>query len=65
MKKFKGYELDEDMNIIGQGEFVSFGEMSDGTKCYHKVVDGNEIEGVWYSCFMYNGNRMFALEGIN
>lgn len=63
MRKYNGYEIDENMELVGKAQFVIFGEMSDGTKCYHKVVNGIENERIWYSCRRLNGRVFFFLEG--
>ena len=67
MRKYKGYEVDIDVNsatIIGEALFVSFGQMADGTMCYHKIVDGEEDEDRWYSCHKVAGKKIFVFEGI-
>lgn len=67
-RQYKGLELDYDENneltVIGEAKFAVFGQMSDGMLCYHKVVDGEEIEGVWYSRFRKFGKTFFIPEGV-
>ena len=62
-RKYTGIEINEKFEIIGEAQFVIFGEMADGTKCYHKLVDGVEDESVWYSRARVNGYTVFILEG--
>lgn len=68
MKKFNGL-LVKDNEIIKISRFVCFGEMSDGTKCFHEIDENNEeIEGAWYSMSRrkIDGETytLFFLEGI-
>ena len=49
MKRFKGLLIDNG-EIKRVSLFVCFGEMCDGTKCFHELDEnGNEIETYWYS----------------
>lgn len=68
MRKYHGYELSEDcQKIVGISDFIIFGSMSDGMKCYYKIVDGVVCEDKWYSCCYKNvmGRRfrIFIVEG--
>ena len=62
MKIYKGLEVD-DGKILGEAHFTVFGEMADHSRCYHKVVDGEEIEDGWYSCCIIGGRKCFIYEG--
>lgn len=63
MKKFGGYVIENHYPVKYQ--FVCFGEMIDGTHCYHKLDDnGNEIEGEWYSMSRWSGHNIFTMEGV-
>ena len=49
MHKFNGYIIN-DGEIEKKSKFVCFGEMADGTKCFHEIDEnGDEISGFWYS----------------
>ena len=68
MKKFNGMLIEDD-EIKRISKFVCFGEMSDGTKCFHEVDEnGEEIEGKWYSMSRrkIDGTTytLFFLEGL-
>jgi hypothetical protein len=67
MRIYTGIKIDDNMNITKDCKFVSYGRMTDGTTCYHEVIDGEEIESTWYSCcFIYadKKHRVFILEGV-
>lgn len=62
---YKGYYFDFDFNLIGFGKFVIFGEMSDGSKCYHLINnEDGEIEGLFYQKMLYNGRYGFIASGL-
>lgn len=63
MRKYYGMEIDENMDCVGTAYFVVFGEMADGTKCYHKIENGVELEDVWYSRRNKDGWQIFFVEG--
>lgn len=47
---FRGVKLDENLEYKGISNFIIFGQMNDGTSCYHEIDEnGEEIEGAWYS----------------
>lgn len=48
-KHYHGIIVDDNGKLDRLATFVSFGEMADGTKCYHEVNGDEEITGVWYS----------------
>ena len=69
MRKFNGL-LIEDGEIKKESRFVCFGEMSDGSKCFHEIDENDEeIEGKWYSMSRkkFNGKAytLFFLEGLD
>ena len=55
----------ENNKILNREKFVAFGQMSDGSLCYHKVVDGKEVEDRWYSRARRNGCTYYFLEGLD
>ena len=63
MRKFKGFEIDENMQVVGEAQFVVFGEMADGSKCYHKIIDGVEDDSCWYSRAKVQNHTVFIFEG--
>lgn len=68
MRKFKGLLVDDNI-IIKESTFICFGQMSDGSKCFHELdTNNNEIIGAWYSMSRrkINGNTytLFFLEGL-
>ena len=68
MKKFNGFLIENGV-CERRGKFVVFGEMSDGTKCYHEIdKNGDEIVGAWYSRMVKKidgkNYNLFFLEGI-
>lgn len=68
MRKFNGL-LVEDNEIKKIAQFGCFGEMADGTKCFHELDEnGNEIEGKWFSMSRrkIDGKTytLFFLEGL-
>ena len=70
MRKYNGCKVDFDYDeneyvLIGCSKFVSFGQMADGTTCYHEIINGVEDESCWYSCFRKHGVTCFVLEAIN
>lgn len=68
MRKYSGFEVDFDgreWKCLGFAQFVSFGIMDEGTMCYHKIVDGEEDESCWYSCFKKYGKKFFVLEAVD
>lgn len=64
MKKYYGMEIDENMNLKGTATFIVFGEMADGSKCYHKLENGIELEDKWYSRHVKDGWQIFITEGV-
>lgn len=63
-RKYTGYEINENLELVGKAQFVAFGEMAEGTTCYHKIVDGVEDEsGNWYSRGRVENHTVFFLEG--
>ena len=63
MKIYRGLEIDEDDNCKGFQKFVIFGEMDDGSACYHKIVDGEEDEEYWYFRTIKFGRNVFFCGG--
>lgn len=65
LKTFKGFICEG--NIIGKSNFKIFGEMSDGTKCYHRIEDKDD-DRAWYTRRDLVINdikiRLFFIEGF-
>lgn len=67
MKIYTGWKA-SDGKIIDKSKFVVFGEMSDGSKCYHELdVCGHEKTDFWFSMSIMRINgkseKIFFLEG--
>ena len=62
-KIYRGLEIDEDGECKGFQKFVIFGEMDDGSACYHKIVDGEEDEEYWYFRTIKFGRNVFFCGG--
>ena len=67
MRKYNGLLIDNG-EIIKESKFVSFGEMADGSKCFHELDEnGNEKNDFWFSMARkkINGKQytLFFLEG--
>lgn len=61
---FRGVKLDENLDYNGISKFIIFGQMDDGTSCYHEIDEnGEEIEDAWYSRQTRQGMNIFFLEG--
>ena len=63
MRKYYGMEINTNMDLVGAAYFVIFGEMADGSKCYHKLDNGVELEDKWYSRHTKDGWQIFVVEG--
>lgn len=71
LRIFKGLLID-DGEILRASRFGCFGEMDDGTKCFHEVDEnGEKVSDAWYSFGKYRDKEsgkvynLFYLEGIN
>ena len=67
MRIYNGLLVD-DNEIKRSSKFVSFGEMADGSKCFHELDEnGNEKDDFWFSMSRkkINGKNytLFFLEG--
>ena len=61
---FRGVKLDENFEYKGVSKFIIFGQMDDGTSCYHEIDEnGEEDETYWYSRQTRHGMNIFFLEG--
>lgn len=64
-RTFTGLKIDENLESKGVSRFVIFGQMSDGSSCYHELDEqGNEIEDAWYSRSTKYNMNLFFLEGV-
>lgn len=62
-RKYMGYEINENLEVVGKAKFVAFGVMAEGTTCYHKIINGVEDETFWYSRGRIENKTVFFLEG--